>query len=112
MRISEAGQDFGSLLATAQGQQMKNFEALRHGLVQNLLKVRQRCEEVNAAHADGGSARTGCVSVSAEQVHAQGVLCAAVRAIEDVDAVLHQMRQENKLDVLGSGKSQRVGVVS
>ncbi|MBG6185131.1 hypothetical protein IWX65_003110 [Arthrobacter sp. CAN_A214] len=92
MTISETGHGVGFLLAVAKAHTVIDLEALRGRCVQKLLEARRACEEVNDLHAVGGSERVD--RVHADQEHAQWVLCAAVRDIEEIDALLHQKRQK------------------
>ncbi|MBG6185580.1 hypothetical protein IWX65_003561 [Arthrobacter sp. CAN_A214] len=94
MTISETGHGVGFLLTAAKMHTVSDLEALRGRCVQKLLETRRACEEVNDLHADGESGPAG--PVHADQEHAQWLLCAAVRDIEDVDALLHQKRQEKE----------------
>ncbi|WP_205162960.1 hypothetical protein [Arthrobacter roseus] len=90
----EADEDTGFLLADAKKYTVIDLEARRHHCVHRVLAARQVCEEANVSPVDGGSAQTG--PASADQEHAQGLLCAAVRELEETDALLEQARQENE----------------
>ena len=52
------------------------------------------CEEANALQVGGGSGQAG--PASADQEHAQRLLCAAVRELEETDALLERARQEKE----------------
>lgn len=91
MTISEVDHSVSSLAGAAQQHKVVHLEAVRDRCVQQLLEARQRCEEANALHTGDGSGRVGAVYT--DQDHAQWLLCAAVKDIEDVDALLEQARE-------------------
>ncbi|MBG6184656.1 copper oxidase (laccase) domain-containing protein [Arthrobacter sp. CAN_A6] len=92
MTIFEADDDIDCLLADARSYTVIDLEARRDHYVQKLLDARQACEELSTLLADHGSGQSG--PASADQVHAQGLLCAAVRELEETDALLERARQE------------------
>ncbi|WP_155849829.1 hypothetical protein [Arthrobacter sp. H41] len=94
MTRSEADHEVGSLLADARRQMVIDLEARRHHCVQRVLEARQACEEASVSQVDGGLEQAG--PVSADQEHAQWLLCAAVRELEETDALLEQARQEEE----------------
>ncbi|MBG6185457.1 hypothetical protein IWX65_003436 [Arthrobacter sp. CAN_A214] len=94
MTIFEADRDVGFRRVAAREQKESDLEALRDCCVQQMFDARLTCEEVNALHA--GSEPGPVPGVHADQEDAQGLLCTAVRDLEDVDALLHQRRQLRK----------------
>ncbi|WP_026533843.1 hypothetical protein [Arthrobacter sp. H14] len=94
MTSFEADDDTDFLLADAKKQTVIDLEARRHHCVHRVLEARQACGELSTLFAGSGSGQTG--PASADQGHAQGLLCAAVRELEETDALLEQVRQENE----------------
>ncbi|WP_155853594.1 hypothetical protein [Arthrobacter sp. H5] len=94
MTIFEADDDTGFLLADAKGQTVIDLEARRRHCVHRVLVARQACEELSTLLAGSGSGQADPAGI--DQGHAQGLLCAAVRELEETDALLEQVRQENE----------------
>ncbi|MBG6218201.1 hypothetical protein IWX75_002682 [Arthrobacter sp. CAN_A6] len=92
MTISEADRHVGFLLVAARKQKQSDLEALRDRLMQQMFDTRRACEDVDALYAGSGPGQVQ--RVHPDQEHAQWVLCAAVKDIEDVDVLLQQAREE------------------
>ena len=92
--ILEVDHEVDFLLADAKGQTVIDLEARRRHCVHRVLEARQACEELSTLLAGSGSGQADPEGI--DQGHAQGLLCAAVRELEETDALLEQARQENK----------------
>jgi len=77
--IFEVDDDTDFLLANALKQTVIDLEARRRHCVHRVLGARQACEELSTLLAGSGSGQAG--PASANQGHAQGLLCSAVREL-------------------------------
>lgn len=108
----EADHEVDFLVDNAKKQTVIDLEARRRHCVHRVLEARQACEELSTLLAGSGSGQAG--PASASQGHAQGLLCAAIRELEETDALLEQARQghDKEKNLASSGKAQATRVVS